>query len=228
MSERLGRSVPGWEGAAPVTPSTSKGRWVEIVPLASGHVPGLWEAFSGAGDRLWDYMSYGPFASREDLSRLIEEWEGSIDPVFFAFVVQKRPVGWGSYLRAVPAMGTVEVGHLAFAPRLQRTTAATEAMYLMARRAFDDLGYRRYEWKCDDLNEASRRAAERFGFTYEGTFRSHMVYKGRNRDTAWYAITDDEWPQLRHAYEQWLEPSNFDETSRQLRSLGEVRSQGHS
>jgi len=115
-----------------------------------------------------------------------------------------------------------EVGHLVFAPHLQRTPAATEAMYLMMRHVFE-LGYRRYEWKCDALNAASRRAAERLGFTYEGTFRQHMVYKGRSRDTAWYSITDAEWPRLRDAFEAWLAPSNFDDQGRQLRRLADFR-----
>ncbi|MGD8870595.1 MAG: GNAT family protein, partial [Gemmatimonadota bacterium] len=128
-------------------------------------------------------------------------------------------VGVASYLRIDPAVGSIEVGHIHYSPLLQRTRAATEAMYLMARRVFDELGYRRYEWKCDDLNAPSRAAAERLGFTYEGTFRKHRIYKGRNRDTAWYSITDSEWPAIRQAMEAWLDPSNFDESAKQRTRL---------
>ncbi len=223
MTHGLGREVAGWTGASPLSAAVMRGRAVEVSPLAGNHVAGLWEAFSGAGDGLWDYMPYGPFASRDELHRLVESWVGSADPMFYALVVDGRSLGWGSHLRATPAMGVVEVGHLVFSPGLQRSTAATEAMYLMARRVFEDLRYRRYEWKCDDLNLASRRAAERLGFTYEGTFRNHMVYKGRNRDTAWYAITDDEWPTIRSAFEEWLDPANFDPAGRQQLSLDEIR-----
>jgi RimJ/RimL family protein N-acetyltransferase len=128
-------------------------------------------------------------------------------------------VGIATWLRIEHALGTAEVGHITYAASLQRTTAATEAMYLMAAHAFDVVGVRRYEWKCDSLNEPSRRAAARLGFSYEGTFRNALVYKGRNRDTAWFAITDDEWPGLRTAYERWLDPTNFDEHGHQRTAL---------
>ncbi|HET9948325.1 MAG TPA: GNAT family protein, partial [Longimicrobiales bacterium] len=137
-----------------------------------------------------------------------------------------RPAGLASYLRIAPEHGSIEVGHVHFGPALRRTPAATEAMYLMMRRAFDELGYRRYEWKCDALNAPSRRAAERLGFTYEGTFRQHIVYKGRNRDTAWYSILDAEWPRVRSALEAWLDPSNFDAEGRQRRRLEGLREHG--
>jgi RimJ/RimL family protein N-acetyltransferase len=133
-----------------------------------------------------------------------------------------RPLGLASYLRIEPAFGTIEIGHIWFGPSLQRTTAATEAIYLLARHAFDDLGYRRLEWKCNALNAASRRAAERFGFTFEGVFRQHQVVKGRNRDTAWYAITDGEWPPIRAGFEAWLDPGNFHPDGTQRRPLGEL------
>jgi RimJ/RimL family protein N-acetyltransferase len=132
-------------------------------------------------------------------------------------------VGVASYLRIEPAMGSIEVGHLAYSPALQRHPAATEAMYLMMRHVFDELGYRRYEWKCDDRNQASRRAALRLGFRFEGIFRQHMVIKGRNRDTAWYAILDSEWPALRAAFERWLDPANFDAAGRQRARLEALR-----
>lgn len=127
-----------------------------------------------------------------------------------------------SYLRITPEFGVIEIGHIWFAPQLQRTTAATEAIYLLARHAFDDLGYRRVEWKCNALNAASRRAAERFGFAFEGVFRKHQIVKGRNRDTAWYAIIDDEWPIIRAGFQAWLSPENFDSDGWQIRSLGEL------
>jgi RimJ/RimL family protein N-acetyltransferase len=142
------------------------------------------------------------------------------DPLFFAIVDPSgNPIGMASYLRIAPAAGSIEVGHIHYAPALQRTRASTEAMYLMMRRAFDELGYRRYEWKCDDLNAASLRAADRLGFVYEGTFRQHTVYKGRSRDTAWYSIIDKDWPAVRRVFEAWLDPENFDERGRQRTPL---------
>ena len=150
--------------------------------------------------------------------------EGSDDPLFFTLVraADERPLGVASYLRITPEHGAIEIGHIWFGEPLQRTTAATEAIYLLARHAFDELGYRRLEWKCNALNDASRRAAERFGFGFEGVFRNHMVVKGRNRDTAWYAIVDRDWPRVRGAFEAWLAPENFDGEGRQRRRLGEL------
>jgi len=144
------------------------------------------------------------------------------DPLFFAIIdlASQRAVGWASYLRIDPAMGSIEVGHVAYSPALQRTAAGTEAMYLMMRRAFDELGYRRYEWKCDSLNAPSWNAAERLGFRYEGIFRQAWVRHGRNRDNAWFSIIDGEWPTIRSALEEWLDPLNFDTTGGQRRRLG--------
>jgi len=146
------------------------------------------------------------------------------DPLFHAIVDSKsgKAVGVAAYMRIDRDNGVIEVGHLNFSPRLQATTAATEAMYLMMRRAFDELGYRRYEWKCDSLNEGSRRAAVRLGFVFEGIFRQAVVYKGRNRDTAWYSVLDSEWPALRAGFERWLSPDNFDEAGRQRRTLADL------
>lgn len=203
------------------------GRWVTVTSLQARDAPALFEVFAEDRDDTWTYMSYGPFAERSELQALIDSWVGLDDPVFFTFQVDGQPLGWGSYLRIAPASGSVEVGHLAFGPGLRRSRAATEAMYLMARRAFES-GYRRYEWKCDALNSRSRAAAERLGFTYEGTFRQHMVYKGRNRDTAWYSITDQEWPDRRRRFEKWLDPGNFDDDGRQLRSLDRGLGSGES
>jgi RimJ/RimL family protein N-acetyltransferase len=155
----------------------------------------------------------------------LEAQAASDDPLYFTVVplAVGQPAGIASYLRITPEFGVIEVGHIMFGPGLQRTTAATEAIYLLIRHAFDDLGYRRFEWKCDALNAPSRRAAQRFGFEFEGVFRQHMVVKGRNRDTAWFAIIDRDWPAVRDAFEAWLEPVNFDADGRQLRSLSAAR-----
>ncbi|MCP4329204.1 MAG: GNAT family N-acetyltransferase [Alphaproteobacteria bacterium] len=172
--------------------------------------------------RMWTYMPYGPFGSVADFRSWMEASCLGDDPLFHAIVDRRSggAVGAASYLRITPAIGVIEVGHIHYAPRLQRTVMATEAMYLMMRRVFDELGYRRYEWKCDALNAGSRRAAERLGFTFEGVFRQATMYKGRNRDTAWYAIIDRQWPALRTAFETWLAPDNFDDSGRQRTSLG--------
>lgn len=222
MSLPVGPHVPGWEPRPPLGATVLAGRYVTVVPLDRSAIPALGDSFVGAGEELWTYMGYGPFEDRAALEMTVAGWIGSTDPLFMTFDVEGVARGWGAYLRIEPSHGVAEVGHLAFSPHLQRTRAATEAMYLMMRRVFE-LGYRRYEWKCDSLNVASRRAAERLGFTYEGTFRQHMVYKGRNRDTAWYSVTDTEWPRLREAFEAWLDPSNFDRAGRQRRRLDEFR-----
>jgi RimJ/RimL family protein N-acetyltransferase len=173
---------------------------------------------------MWTYMPYGPFASLDEHQAWCRQMAASDDPLFYAIIdsASNRAVGVASYLRIEPMLGAIEVGHIAYSPLLQRTAAATEAMYLMMRRAFAELGYRRYEWKCDALNQPSRRAADRLGFTFEGTFRQAIIYKGRNRDTAWYSVIDSEWPDLKARYEAWLAPSNFDEKGVQRQSLGEL------
>jgi RimJ/RimL family protein N-acetyltransferase len=173
---------------------------------------------------IWTYLPDGPYESPDHLRRMLAGAETSDDPLYFTLVrlPDERPLGCASYLRITPEFGVIEIGHIWFGVALQRTTAATEAIYLLARHAFDDLGYRRLEWKCNALNAASRRAAERFGFTFEGVFRKHQIVKGRNRDTAWYAIIDDDWPRIRSGYEAWLAPENFDHDGRQHRSLREL------
>jgi RimJ/RimL family protein N-acetyltransferase len=196
---------------------------VRLEPVEAALVPGLY-ALSHARPEdaaLWTYLAYGPFADRSAFAAWLEERSRSSDPLFFALVERTSgaAAGMASYLNIVPANGSVEIGHIWFAPPLQRTRAATEAIFLMCRHVFDDLGYRRLEWKCNALNEASIRAARRFGFTYEGTFRQHMVVKGRNRDTAWFAMLDHEWPRVRAAFERWLDPDNFDAAGRQQISL---------
>jgi RimJ/RimL family protein N-acetyltransferase len=174
---------------------------------------------------IWTYLPDGPYESPEQLRQMLAWAETAQSNVYFTLerLSDKRPLGLASYLRIEPGHGTLEIGHIWFGPPLQRTAEATEAIYLLARHAFDDLGYRRLEWKCNALNAASRRAAERFGFTFEGVFRKHQIVKGRNRDTAWYAITDDEWPRIRAGFEAWLGPENFNLDGSQRRSLGELQ-----
>jgi RimJ/RimL family protein N-acetyltransferase len=204
------------------------GRFCRLEPLALVHAAALHDAHALDREaRNWTYLPYGPFASPADYARWVEWAAAQEDPQFFAIAeaTSARPVGVASYLRIEPAHGVIEVGHLAFSPLLQRTPAATEAMYLMMRRVFDELGYRRYEWKCDSLNAPSRRAAARLGFTYEGTFRQMHVVKGRNRDTAWFSLLDSEWPALRCAFERWLAPANFAAAGEQRQSLGALQAE---
>jgi RimJ/RimL family protein N-acetyltransferase len=182
----------------------------------------------GGDPTIWTYLPQGPYESAEQLRQRLISAESSEDPMYFTVLrsAAEGPLGWVSYMRIVPEFGVIEIGHIWFAVVLQRTTAATEAIYLLARHAFDDLGYRRLEWKCDALNAGSRRAAERFAFTFEGVFRKHMVVKARNRDTAWYAITDDHWPAIRAGFESWLADENFDAGGVQKRTLKELIAEG--
>jgi RimJ/RimL family protein N-acetyltransferase len=183
------------------------------------HGSDLWAALKGHPG-LWDYMPYGPF---ED-AKAFDEWlvgrAALEDPYVYSVLGRDgRALGIAALMRITPEMGAIEVGHIAYSPALQRTQLATEAQYLLAAYAFDTLHYRRYEWKCNALNGASRRAAERYGFTFEGIFRQHMVVKGKNRDTAWFSITDAEWPERKATFERWLAPENFDEQGRQKTRL---------
>ncbi len=201
-----------------------EGELVRLEPVdPARHAESLYVAARGH-DAIWTHLAYGPFESEAAFTKWLQERRASQDPVFYAVVDRASGLaqGMASLMRFVPADGVIEVGHIWFAPVLQRTRQATEAIYLLARHAFDDLGYRRLEWKCDSLNVASRRAAERFGFTFEGVFRQHMVVKGRNRDTAWFSITDAEWPLRRAAFEAWLAPANFDSSGRQRLSLRDI------
>ena len=196
---------------------------MRLEPFEPAHQAPLYESLHDDGDpHLWDYLPYGPFG-REDWHQWFESARASTDPLFFALVVDGVPLGQASYLRIEPEHRVIEIGHIALGPALQRTPAATEAMFLLARHAFEELGYRRLEWKCNALNARSCRAAERLGFTFEGIFRQHMIVKGQNRDSAWYSIIDGEWPACRAAFEAWLDPGNFDAAGRQLRSLAEIR-----
>jgi len=226
LDQPIGPPLPGWRPAARPTRTVLEGRFCRVEPLdVARHARDLHDANSADSEgRMWTYLFSGPFADRDDYRAWLEPKPASDDPLFFAFVdvASNCAVGLGSYLRIDPANGVVEVGHLVFSPLMQRTPLATEAMYLMMRNAFA-LGYRRYEWKCDSLNAASRRAAERLGFTFEGIFRQAIVYKGRSRDTAWFSVIDSEWPALDAAFRAWLDPANFGSAGRQLRRLGEIR-----
>jgi uncharacterized protein (DUF952 family)/RimJ/RimL family protein N-acetyltransferase len=207
------------------------GRFCRVEPLdPDRHARDLWQANAGDPDgRMWTYLSVGPFADEAAYRTWLSAVAVVDDPVFYTIVDAQtgQAVGLASYLRIDPANGVIEVGHLQFSPRLQRTPAATEAMYLMMRRAFDELGYRRYEWKCDSLNAPSRAAAERYGFRFEGIFRQAVIYKGRNRDTAWFSVTDAEWPAVRDAFQRWLDPANFDADGRQCARLSDFRTIFH-
>jgi RimJ/RimL family protein N-acetyltransferase len=203
------------------------GRFCRVEPLDPGrHAADLLAANAEDRDgRNWTYLPYGPFARDEDYRRWVERFCLGDDPLFHAIVARDsgRAVGVASLMRIDPANGVIEVGGINYSPRLQRRPAATEAMYLLMRRVFDELGYRRYEWKCDALNAPSRAAAARLGFRFEGVFRQAVVYKGRNRDTAWFSIIDREWPTLKAAFETWLAPENFDADGHQRRRLAEFR-----
>jgi RimJ/RimL family protein N-acetyltransferase len=207
---------------------TLRGRFVLLRPLdADGDAEALFAvSHPPAGNpAIWTYLPFGPYSDVDAMRADLLEKQRSDDPLFFTVIPVEAgsPSGVVSYPRIVPEFGVIEIGHIWFGTPMQRTAAATEAIYLLARHVFDDLGYRRLEWKCDALNSASRRAAERFGFTFEGVFRKHLVAKGRNRDSAWYAMLDDEWPSVRAGFERWLDPGNFDDEGIQRTSLSELR-----
>jgi RimJ/RimL family protein N-acetyltransferase len=208
--------------------TTLDGRAVSIVPLAPlAHSQSLFDNSSGQeNEQLWLYLFEGPFATRAAFDSHLKQKASSEDPLFFAVLdrLSGDAVGYASYMRIEPVHRVIEVGSILYTPRLQRTIGATEAMYLMARHVFEDLGYRRYEWKCNALNAPSRSAALRLGFTFEGIFRQHMIVKGRNRDTAWFSMLDSEWPKRKAAFERWLDPSNFDANGRQRISLSTLNS----
>ena len=219
---------PGVDGTPARRPgrTTLPGRVVTLAPLdPHAHGDALYEGTRGeAGDRLWQYLFEGPFADRAAFDIHLQRIAASEDPLFLAILdnASGRAVGYASYMRIEPVHRVIEVGSILYTPRLQQTTLATEAMYLMARHVFEDLGYRRYEWKCNALNAPSRRAALRFGFTFEGVFRQHMIVKGRNRDTAWFSMLDSEWPARKANFERWLDPSNFGADGRQKVALSRL------
>lgn len=200
------------------------GRWATLRPLDPERDAGdLFEAVRNA-DYLWTYLAAGPFGDRAAFDRYVTANAASADPFFFGIVANdsNRTVGQAALLRIEPAHRVIEVGHILYSPILQRTRAATDAMYLLARHVFEDLGYRRYEWKCNALNDGSRSAARRLGFTFEGVFRQHMIVKGRNRDTAWFSMLDTEWEERKREFERWLSHENFDQNGKQLSALNQA------
>ena len=210
---------------------TLRGRHVLLRPVDPAADAGALYAEShppAADPGLWTYLWDGPYRDAAEVEAALLARRTSEDPLAFTIVrlPEERPAGMAAYLRITPEHGVIEIGSIWFGASLRRTAGATEVIYLLAAHVFDELGYRRLEWKCDALNAPSRRAADRFGFTFEGVFRQHMVVKGRNRDTAWYSIVDRDWPVIRAGFEAWLDPENHDHEGRQRRTLGELIARG--
>jgi RimJ/RimL family protein N-acetyltransferase len=214
LGQPIGQALPDWQPSTVPPRASMPGRLVNLEPIDLDlHCADLFTTFALDTDgRNWTYLPHGPFAEIDTFRSWMAATCFDDDPLFHAIVDNSscRAAGFASFQRIQPNVGSIEVGYINFSPALQRTALATEAMFLMMRRAFDELGYRRYEWKCDALNAASQAAAQRLGFTYEGTFRQAIIYKGRSRDTAWFSITDVEWPVKKIEFERWLDPANFD------------------
>ena len=230
FGQPVGGPLPDWSPRPWPARAPLEGRTCRIEPLnLERHAQELFEAFAQSDPTNWTYLPdyMGPYASFSAWREWLASAFASDDPLWYVIMDRQtaRAVGLAAYLRMDPRSGVIEVGGLNYSKALQRKPAATEAMYLMMRRVFDELGYRRYEWKCDALNAPSRAAAERLGFTYEGIFRQHMVYRGRSRDSAWFSILDGEWPLVRQALEKWLAPENFDAQGRQRIGLKQLRNQ---
>lgn len=223
----IGEPVPGWAPRPLPGAVTLAGSYCRLEPLnAEAHADDLYAAYRTAGDhRHWTYLFSGPFDAADDYRRHAEAAARGTDPRHYAVIDRGtgKAVGTLALMRIDPKNGVIEVGAVMFSPLLQRTPLSTEAQFLLMTYVFDELGYRRYEWKCDSLNAPSRRTAERLGFTFEGIFRQAIVYRGRNRDTAWYSIIDAEWPRLKQAFQTWLSPQNFDAQGAQRQSLTELR-----
>ncbi len=217
---QLGTELPDWTPPPWPGPMALAGRYVRLEPLTPAHAEPLFLA-NRASDAIWDYLPYGPFASLADYRAWVTAMAGKPDPLFFALIDRARGTAGGvaSLMRITPEAGSIEVGHICLSPSLQKTRAASEMIFLFADWVFRE-GYRRFEWKCDALNLPSRRAAQRFGFSWEGIFRQATVVKRRNRDTAWFAMTDGDWQRLKPAWQAWLDPGNFDADGRQRQSLG--------
>lgn len=218
--------MPDWSPRPAPLHTAMEGRFCRVEPLdAARHADELFEAnLLDAEGRNWTYLFVGPFETLKDYRGWLEKIAVLDDPLFHAIIDLKseKAIGVATYMRVDRVNGVIEVGNINYSPLLQRTPAATEVMFLMMSRVFDELGYRRYEWKCDSLNAPSRAAALRLGFQFEGIFRQAVVYKGRNRDTAWFSMIDSEWPALKRAYQQWLAPENFDVEGRQRRKLAQL------
>ncbi|MGE8940555.1 GNAT family N-acetyltransferase [Leptospira interrogans] len=226
FGQPIGSPMSDWTARPRPTHDAIEGRLCRIEGLnPARHAADLHTAnIAGDDGRGWTYMGYGPFATLQDYIKWAEPAAASVDPLYYTIIEKAsgRAVGVASLMRIDPANGVIEVGNIKYSSALQRTPLATEAMFLLMRYVFDNLGYRRYEWKCDALNAPSRSAALRLGFTYEGIFRQAVIYKGRNRDTAWFSITDQEWPAIKGAYEAWLAPSNFDAGGKQKTRLADL------
>ncbi len=225
LGQPVGFALDDWKPPPPPPHDPMVGRFCKVEPLdPNRHAADLYDANAlDKEGRIWTYLPYGPFETFEDYLGWMNGYCRGRDPLFHAIVDNARgsALGVASYLRITPSSGSIEVGHINYSPPLQRSPAATEAMYLMMKRAFE-LGYRRYEWKCDALNAKSRAAAQRLGLSFEGVFRQATVYKGRNRDTAWYAAIDREWPALEGAFLRWLDPTNLDERGEQRARLADL------
>ena len=227
LGQPVGIPVENWRERPPPPKSRMSGRYCRVAPIdLQLHAAELHQAYlKDLEHRIWTYLGYGPFDTLEDFKAWMKAYCLGSDPLFHAIIENESSMALGvaSYMRIQPEFGVIEVGHINYSPALQRKRASTEAMYLMMQRVFDELGYRRYEWKCDALNATSRKAAERLGFTFEGVFRQATIYKERNRDTAWYSIVDTEWPALKNAFQCWLNRENFDSHGRQKQRLSEFQ-----
>lgn len=222
LSQQTGIPLPEWIACSKPRKQNIVGQYCHLEPISSArHGADLWQAFSADTDhRIWTYLPYGPFSHQNQLENWININCMGDDPLFYTIVdlATGKALGVASYLRIQAEVGVIEAGHINFSPALQQTTAATEAMYLMMKNAFD-LGYRRYEWKCDNLNLGSKEAAKRLGFSYDGLFKQATIYKNRNRDTAWFSIIDTDWPAIQIEYQRWLSADNFATSGKQLSAL---------
>lgn len=221
-----GEVVTRWPSSLVPDRTVIKGRHVDLEPQhAAKHANELFDAGHGTAEaqRIWDYLAYGPWATEESFRSTLSQQSASFDPIFYAIRshASGKACGQASFLDIHAQNGVIEIGHIWFGLELQRTRAATEALFLMLKYAMDDLGYRRMQWRCNSLNEKSRQAARRLGFRFEGIFYNHLIFKGKNRDTAWYSILDSEWPEVRTIIESWLDDSNFDSSGTPLSSLSE-------
>ena len=227
MTDAVGTKITQMPSGRPPSRSVFNGNYVRLEPLdPRKHAEPLFEL--GHADeeavKIWRYLPYGPFDTLESMRFWLEQNARSADPMFFAVIDQRDQLASGicTLMRITPKMGVIETGHIWYTPKLQRTPAPTEAMFLLFSHVFDELGYRRMEWKCNALNQASRDAALRFGFSFEGIFRQHLIVKGRNRDTAWFSIIDSEWPSIRTGMRSWLAANNFNEDGQQQQRLADL------
>ncbi len=217
----IGKDIPGWQACARLPDKTLTGRTCQLEPYTAAHAKDLYDSYAKDDGRMWSYLPYGPFDNAASVDESIQDWQKNRGLHTFVILKDECPVGHASFMRYDLAHGSVEVGGVTFSPALQRSTVATEAMYLMMKHAFDH-GYRRYEWKCNQLNMPSNLAALRLGFSFEGVFRNHQVAREGRRDTAWYAIIAEEWPQVRARLEAWLDPANFDSDGLQKQALSDI------